>query len=158
MAAVCRPARPEDLQQADVLVARSINDLTERQGFGPMTTPRPPRFQQFRLEEDPYGLWVAEDEGQIVGFAFSWVCDDLWFHAQLFASPSQQGSGVGNELLNRTLHQAEKRGCTNRALITFAFNRVSQGRRKLCGLCLHFTQRAHRASGGHATRCDEYCF
>jgi ribosomal protein S18 acetylase RimI-like enzyme len=127
MAAVCRPARPEDLQQAEALVAHSINDLTERHGFGPMTSPRPPRFQQFCLEEDPDGLWVAEDEGQIVGFAFSWVCDGLWFLAQLFVSPGQQGSGVGNELLKRTLHQAEKRGSSNKALLTFAFNRMSQG-------------------------------
>jgi ribosomal protein S18 acetylase RimI-like enzyme len=127
VAAVCRPARLEDLQRADELVARSINDLTERHGFGSMVSPRPPRFQQFCLEDDPDGLWVAEDDDQIVGFGFSWVCDGLWFLAQLFVSPDQQGSGVGNELLKRTLHQAEKRGATNRALITFAFNRMSQG-------------------------------
>src|SRR5262245_20205009 len=127
MAAVCRPARLEDLQQADTLVVQSINDLTERHGFGPMVSPRPPRFQQFCLEDDPDGLWVAEDKGQIVGFGFGWVCDQFWFLAQLFVSPGQQGFGVGNELLKRTLHQAEKRGSTNRALITFAFNRVSQG-------------------------------
>jgi GNAT superfamily N-acetyltransferase len=124
---VFRPARPEDLQLADALVAQSINDLTERHGFGPMASPRPPRFQRFCLEEDPDGLWVAEDDGRIVAFAFSWVCGNLWFLAQLFVSPEQQGSGLGNELLKRTLHQAEKRGATNRALITFAFNRVSQG-------------------------------
>jgi GNAT superfamily N-acetyltransferase len=127
MSALCRPARLDDLQRADALVVHSINDLTERHGFGPMASPSPPRFQQFCLEDDLDGLWVAEDEGQIVGFAFSWVCDHLWFLAQLFVSPSQQGSGLGNELLKRTLHQAEKRGSTNRALITFAFNRVSQG-------------------------------
>ena len=127
MAAVCRPARSEDLQRAEALVAHSINNLTERHGFGPMVSPRPPRFQQFCLEHDPDGLWVAEEEGQIIGFAFSWVCDDLWFLAQLFVSPDQQGSGLGNELLKRTLHQAEKRRSTNRALITFAFNRMSQG-------------------------------
>src|SRR5262245_30590433 len=127
MAAVCRPARPEDLQRSDALVAHSINDLTQRHGFGPMASPRPPRFQQFCLDDDPDGLWVAEDDGQIVGFAFSWVCGDLWFLAQLFVSPDQQGSGLGNELLQRTLQQAEKRAATNRALITLAFNPVSQG-------------------------------
>jgi acetyltransferase (GNAT) family protein len=92
-----------------------------------MASPRPPRFQQFCLEEDPEGLWVAEDDDQIVGFAFSWVSDRLWFLAQLFVAPGQQGSGLGNDLLKRTLQQAERRGSTNKALITFAFNRVSQG-------------------------------
>jgi GNAT superfamily N-acetyltransferase len=127
MSAFCRPARLEDLEEADALVVRSINDLTERHGFGPMVVPRPPRFQQFSLRDEPDGLWVAEDTGRIVGFAFSWVCGDLWFLAQLFVSPGQQGSGLGGELLKRTLDHAQKAGATKKALITFAFNSVSQG-------------------------------
>ena len=127
MATVCRPARLQDLERADALVVRSVNDLTERHGFGPMLVPRPPRFQSFSLQDDPDGLWIAEDADQILGFAFSWVCGDLWFLAQLFVSPDQQGSGIGNELLKRTLDHAQKTGATNKALITFAFNRASQG-------------------------------
>lgn len=127
MPAVCRPARPQDLEQADALVVRSINDLTQRHGFEPMAVQRPPRFQLFSLENDPDGLWVAEDSGQILGFAFSWVCGDLWFLAQLFVAPGQQGGGIGNELLKRALNHAQKAGATNKALITFAFNRASQG-------------------------------
>jgi GNAT superfamily N-acetyltransferase len=127
MAKVCRPARPEDLARADELVVHSINELTERHGFGPMVSPRPPSFQTFSLQDDPDGLWVAEDAGEMLGFAFSWVCGDLWFLAQLFVSLGAQGGGIGNELLKRTLEHAEKAESTNRALITFAFNRVSQG-------------------------------
>jgi RimJ/RimL family protein N-acetyltransferase len=33
----------------------------------------------------------------------------------------------GRELLNRTLNHAQKAGATNKALITFAFNKASQG-------------------------------
>ena len=51
----------------------------------------------------------------------------LWFLAQLILSPSHQGRGIGNELLKRTFEHAEKSGATNRALITFTFNTVSQG-------------------------------
>ena len=87
MAIVFRPARLEDLEGADALVVRSINDLTERHGFGPMLAPRPPRFQQFSLKDDPDGPWVAEDADQLLGFAFSWVCGDLWFLAQLGVLP-----------------------------------------------------------------------
>jgi ribosomal protein S18 acetylase RimI-like enzyme len=79
------------------------------------------------LKDDPDGLWVAEDAGEILGFAFSWVCGDLWFLAELFVSPGHQGRGIGNELLKRTLDHAQERGATNRALITFTFNMVSQG-------------------------------
>jgi ribosomal protein S18 acetylase RimI-like enzyme len=122
-----RPARAEDFVRADELVVASINDLTERHGFGKIASPRPPQFQLFSLQDERDGLWVAEDTGQMVGFAWSWVCDDLWFLAQLFVSPAQQGGGIGNELIKRTWEPAQKKGATNKALITFTFNTVSQG-------------------------------
>ncbi|HWE76008.1 MAG TPA: GNAT family N-acetyltransferase [Stellaceae bacterium] len=122
-----RPARAQELAHAEELVAESINDLTVRHGFGRMASARPPHFQQFSLRDDPAGLWIAEDNGAIVGFAFSWVCGGLWFLAELFIAPDQQGRGVGNELLGRTLEHARKAGASEKALITFAFNKVSQG-------------------------------
>jgi ribosomal protein S18 acetylase RimI-like enzyme len=127
MPLVYRPAREQDLERAQELVVRSINDLTERHGFGPIAVLRPTQFQLFSLRDDPDGLWVAEDASEILGFAFSWVCGDLWFLAELFVSPGHQGRGIGNELLKQTLDHAKKTGATNRALITFAFNTVSQG-------------------------------
>jgi ribosomal protein S18 acetylase RimI-like enzyme len=122
-----RPARADDLQPAQELVVRSINDLTERHGFGPMATVRPPDFQLFSLKDDPDGLWVAEANGDIIGCALSWVCGELWFLAELFVAPGRQGRGVGNELLARTFAHATKAGATNKSLITFTFNVVSQG-------------------------------
>src|SRR5215471_1742267 len=127
MSIVFRPAHADELQRAQELVVRSINDLTERHGFGPMASVRRPDFQMFSLKDDPDGLWVAEADGEIVGFAFSWVCGDLWFLAELFVAPSQQGRGVGNELLARTFEHASKAGAINKGLITFTFNVVSQG-------------------------------
>jgi ribosomal protein S18 acetylase RimI-like enzyme len=127
MPVVFRPARAEELQAAEDLVAHSINDLTERYGFGPIASSRQPHFQMFSLEDDPAGLWVAEEDGDLVGFAFSWVCGDFWFLAELFVAPGHQGSGIGDRLLQRTLEHAGARGATNKALITFAFNRASQG-------------------------------
>src|SRR5215471_6474867 len=87
MSLVVRPARVEDLKRSDSLVVDSINELTERHGFGRMASPSPPHFQLFCLETDPDGLWVAEEGDQILGFAWSWVCDDFWFLAQLFVPP-----------------------------------------------------------------------
>jgi ribosomal protein S18 acetylase RimI-like enzyme len=122
-----RPARADELQQAEELVVRSINDLTERHGFGPMATLRSPDFQLFSLSDDPEGVWVAEADGDMVGFALSWACDDLWFLAELFVAPGRQGLGLGHELLARTFEHAKKTGATNKSLITFTFNVVSQG-------------------------------
>jgi GNAT superfamily N-acetyltransferase len=127
MPVVYRTPRPQELERTDELVVQSINDLTERHGFGRMAETSPPAFQRFSLNDDPAGLWVAEEGNDIVGFAFSWLCGDLWFLAQLFVAPGHQGQGIGDELLSRTLRQAQDKGATSRALITFAFNKVSQG-------------------------------
>jgi ribosomal protein S18 acetylase RimI-like enzyme len=128
MPLVLRPARADELQRAQELVVLSINNLTERHGFGPMAALRRPDFQAFSLNDDPDGLWVAETgDGEIVGFALSWVCGDLWFLAELFVAPGYQGRGLGNELLARTFEHARKAGATNKCLITFTFNVVSQG-------------------------------
>ncbi len=127
MPVLFRPARREELQHAQELVVRSINDLTERHGFGPMALVRPAAFQTLSLNDDPRGLWIAEADGEIVGTAFSWVCGDLWFLAELFIAPRLQGSGIGSELLRRTLQHADQAAAKVRALITFPFNTVSQG-------------------------------
>jgi hypothetical protein len=92
-----------------------------------MAVSHPPNFQSFSLKDDAGGLWVAEDADEILGFAWSWVCGDLWFLAQLFVSPGHQGHGIGNELIKRTLEHAHQSGAAKKALITFTFNTVSQG-------------------------------
>ncbi|WP_254634252.1 GNAT family N-acetyltransferase [Mesorhizobium sp. GbtcB19] len=118
MSLVYRPARADDLAATDALVVASINELTVRHGFGPMATASPPNFQLFSLKDDPDGLWVAEDGGAILGFAWSWVCGDVWFLAQLFVDPARQGHGIGNALLERTMEHARKSGAAHKALIT----------------------------------------
>ena len=127
MSLVYRPARAQDLATADALVVASINDLTTRHGFGLMATSSAPNFQLFSLKDDPDGLWVAEDDGELLGFAWSWVCGDVWFLAQLFVDPAQQGRGIGNELMKLSLEHARKSTAAHKVLITFTFNRVSQG-------------------------------
>jgi ribosomal protein S18 acetylase RimI-like enzyme len=113
--------------RSDQLVVASINDLTQRHGFGLMAASSPPAFQLFSLRDDADGLWVAKEADEILGFAWSWTCGDLWFLAQLFVSPDHQGRSIGNELLKRIFEHANKRGASNKALITFPFNTVSQG-------------------------------
>jgi GNAT superfamily N-acetyltransferase len=127
MSLALRPARADELQHAQELIVSSINDLTKRHGFGAMASVRPADFQLFSFNEDPGGFWIAEDRGEIVGTAFSWICGDLWFLAELFIAPPMQGSGIGRELLRRALRHADQAGAKTRALITFTFNTTSQG-------------------------------
>jgi GNAT superfamily N-acetyltransferase len=121
-----RPARAEELQECQQLIVGSINDLSERHGFGKMASVRTPDFQLFSLNDDPAGLWTAEEDGRIVGCAFSWVAERLWFLAELFIAPDRQGQRIGQELLKRTFAHASASGADCNALITFTFNRVSQ--------------------------------
>lgn len=122
-----RRAHEADLLRADALVVQSINEVLVRHGFEPFATPGVPMFQTFCRTEAPDGLWVAEEAGEIVGFAWSWACEELWFLAQLFVSPGLQGKGIGDTLIARTFDFAKLCGSKSKALITFAFNPVSQG-------------------------------
>src|SRR5262249_4816713 len=85
MPLVYRPAREQDLERAQELVVRSINELTERHGFGTMAVVRPTKFQSFSLKDDPDGLWVAEamkslalpSVGCVGNYGFSRSCSCL---------------------------------------------------------------------------------
>jgi GNAT superfamily N-acetyltransferase len=126
MTVTYRPAREDDLAAAQILTAASINDLTQRHGFGAIATARPAAFQAFSLRDDPDGLWIAEQDGQLAGSVFGWCCERLWFLAELFIAPELQGHGIGQGLLSRALAHADKRDADVRALIALAFNTTSQ--------------------------------
>ncbi len=122
-----RPAKPEDLEEAERVAQQSGNALRVRHGGRPSSAPPSTAFPEFCLAQDPAGLWVAEDGDAIVGFGFSWMTEKLWFLSQLFVSPEAQAKGIGQALLSKTLMQAERNGAANRALITFAYNIASIG-------------------------------
>jgi GNAT superfamily N-acetyltransferase len=127
MAITYRPAKLEDLEEAERVVQEAGNALRVRHGRQPWPMPPPIAFPKFCLAEDPDGLWVAERGDTIVGFGFSWMTGRFWFLSQLFVRPETQAQGIGQALLSRTLMQAERNGATNRALITPAYNIASTG-------------------------------
>lgn len=122
-----RPAREDDLPVSMTIVADAINDLRAQHGVSLVMQPRAPLFQTFSLARDPSGLFVAEENGRILGFTFAWTCETFWFLAQLFIRPEAQSRGIGQALLDCTRPQAIRIGATNRTLITFAYNRHSTG-------------------------------
>jgi GNAT superfamily N-acetyltransferase len=122
-----RPAKFEDLADAERVVQEAGNELRVRNGRRPWPAPPPIAFPKFCLTEDPDGLWVAEHGDTIVGFGFSWMTEKFWFLSQLFVRPQTQAKGIGQALLSKTLMQAQRNGATNRALITPAYNISSTG-------------------------------
>ena len=128
MSITYRPARAEDLEMADALVVSSINDLTERHGFGTIAQVSPPLFQSFSLQDDPDGLWVAEEAGKVLGFTFSVGSVTISGSLRNCSSPRPpQKDGIGDELIKRALGHAQMKDAKKKALITFAFNTASQG-------------------------------
>ena len=127
MAIIYRAATNGDLEPAMEVVYQGVNDLAQRHGFEGLVNRLTPEFHAFSLEDDPDGLWVAEEGGEVIGLGFSWVTDRFWFLADLFILPEYQGRGVGGELLQRTLAHAQKNHADNLALITFAYNTASIG-------------------------------
>jgi GNAT superfamily N-acetyltransferase len=124
---VYRPAKFEDLEDAERVVQAAGNELRGRHGRQPWPAPPPIAFPKFCLAEDADGLWIAEHGDTIVGFGFSWITEKFWFLSQLFVRPETQAKGVGQALLSKTLMQAQRNGATNRALITPAYNIASTG-------------------------------
>ena len=51
------------------------------------------------VEHDAGGCWVAEDESGVVGFATSFVREQVWCLATYAVRPALQGAGVGRRLL-----------------------------------------------------------
>jgi hypothetical protein len=53
MPIIYRPARAQDLQRTGELVVGSMNDLSQRHGFGQIAAVRPPTFSVFSLSDEP---------------------------------------------------------------------------------------------------------
>lgn len=123
----CRAARLEDLDTALQIVQQAYGDLRMRHGYAAPGGVRPLRFQRFCLAEEPGGLWIAEFDGDPVGFGFSWMRQSFWYLAQLFVRPDFQGRGIGQLLLATMLRHAEDKGAGNRALVTTSYNAAAMG-------------------------------
>jgi GNAT superfamily N-acetyltransferase len=122
-----RLARTSDIPDVAGVFATAIDELDKKHGFFDSPTPSSPPSPAyaFWLRKDPEAFRVAEDEGKVVGYTFSFLRGTLWFLADLFILPEHQRKGIGGALIRKTLDSWKGRRITNRALITPAFNKAS---------------------------------
>ncbi len=107
-----RPGKTEDTYAVFKVFVESLFDLNYRSGH--RDDNRPPSSEELahmwqdfsslykHLEHAGDFFWVAEQDGQIIGYARSTLRDGLLELTELFVSPSAQAKGVGRRLLART--------------------------------------------------------
>ena len=130
-----RKASEKDFPEILGLIRGSVDNLLKDHGFfesSPFASPKQAPIPQtgfpwfeMEIKEDTEGFWVAEAEEKVAGVTLSWVRGPLWYLAHLFVSPAYQGLNIGQNLMERAMKHHGKTPITNRALVTFAYNRVS---------------------------------
>jgi len=109
-----RPATAEDFEAEFRVLDAAEGGLRKRHGF-PW---RPPPLDAFSaahaylLRTDPGRSWVAEEDGEVVGYAAAWERDGHWFLCDLFVHPAGQAGGIGTRLLDLTWGDGPERRMT----------------------------------------------
>lgn len=86
------------------------------------------------LGTDPGGCWVAEVDGDVVGFATSSVRELMWVLATYAVLPGLQGRGIGRVLLEAAMHHG--RGCL-RGMLNASSDPMALRRYHSAGFTLH---------------------
>jgi GNAT superfamily N-acetyltransferase len=106
-----RHATADDFHATYDIFIEAANDLARTRGWTPVDRPTSPpeRFLAFRasaIRHDPERFWVAEADGDMVGFGIAVQREHTWYLAALHVRPAYQARGVGAEVVRRCLAAA----------------------------------------------------
>lgn len=156
MSALIRPMRPEDVAETERISSVAFLELDRRTYQRDWPEPRPrsaERSEAWRartlhlLRTDPGGCWVADQDGEVVGFATSLVRELMWVLASYAVRPGLQGRGTGTALLEAALHHG--RGCV-RGMLNASQDPMALRRYRLAG----FDLVPQMLLWGHVARAD----
>lgn len=121
-----RHATEADLPAEHAAFVAAQEDLHRRRGAPWESRPFDPsgmwsQVHRHLLTHDGARSVVAEDAGQVAGFAAAALRGDFWYFAALFVQPRYQGRGVGKHLLDLAWTPEARR----RATITEAIQPIS---------------------------------
>jgi len=144
MTTIYRPGTPDDSQAVYQVFVRSLADLDQRMNLhlevwddpGFITRlweRRKPLYEHLAAVADQF--WVAEQAGQVIGFARSLFQDGLQQLTEFFVLPGHQSGGIGRELLARAF---PPRGARHRSIIATLDSRA-QARYLRSGVYPRFT-------------------
>lgn len=98
-----RPVDVSDVPACASVFFTSMEALRESRGepLWPRNEPSVERLLSRLRASHPGGAWLAEQAGEVVGFAIAVERERLWFLAFLFVLPDRQAAGLGRRLLER---------------------------------------------------------
>lgn len=108
-----RPAEARDVDAATRLVHDAYGHYVERIGRPPA-----PMTADYAAAVDAGTLWVAEDDGRLLGLVVLVDADDHLLLENVAVEPSAQGRGIGGRLLTLAEDEARRRGHDRIALYT----------------------------------------
>ena len=127
LAITYRPGSDADSYTVFHTFEQSLADLLRRMGSTTPTSIADPqalarmwterRSLYTHLTDTADQFWVAEKEGQVIGFARSVVRGSVRELTELFVLPGQQSGGVGRELIKRAFPPAESDDAEYRSII-----------------------------------------
>lgn len=138
-----RPMTQHDVAAAERVSAAGFHELdlrTHQRSWPEPVLRSPERGSSWSartthlLATDPGGCWVAELDGELVGFATSLVRELMWILASYAVRPGLQGQGIGRPLLEAAL--AHGRGCL-RGMLNASQDQGALRRYRAAGFDLH---------------------
>ncbi len=103
-----RPMEAVDAAVCATLWATAFGEMRARLSL-PVPAPDPQERDRhgrriaLLVGTDPGGSWVAEADGELLGFVQAFRRDRLWVLSLFAVAPAAQGTGLGRELLGRAL-------------------------------------------------------
>ncbi len=108
-----RQGTMDDTQESFLVFEYAVTELVKQMGLVAPSAGNPDQatlerhWNEFHtlfehLTDTAEQYWVAEKNGEIIGYARSILCGDLRELTEFFVRPGVQASGVGRELLRRT--------------------------------------------------------
>lgn len=143
MNAVIRNYRPRDLPELRRITVEAFQgvsiDRRIEEHFGEINGHdwrwRKARHVDEDAGRDPQGVFVAEDEGHIVGYITTWtdVEAGMGFIPNLAVDGDQRGRGLGRQLIEHALDHFRRQGVRHARIETLAHNSIGQHLYPSCG-------------------------
>ncbi len=128
--------REKDLLEAGRLMYRSINSVRQENGLPPLTMRlrKPLSLMEHIRAQDPRLNWGYYQRGKLVGFLCSHIRDLQWYIAYFYVDPPYQGRGIGRQLLETGLAEAQGQDMRFLSGCTFSYNHQAIGLFSRCGM------------------------